>query len=39
MAGTDLTSCMFGKRINDYQQKDRTFIKLIDNNIGIGLNL
>ena len=39
MAGTDLTSCMFGKRINDYQQKDRTFIKLIDSNIGIGLNL
>lgn len=38
IAGTNLTSCIFRKKINEYQQKDKTHIGLVDNSIGIGLN-
>lgn len=39
MAGTDLTACLFSKRINESQQKDKTRVLLIDSGIGIGLNI
>ena len=38
MAGTNLTGYIFYKKINDYQQNDKTQIGLIDTSIGVGLN-